>query len=69
MRAKVWQEGKTWYYAVYDGEGKIWFCDNTNDWWTIYTDAVLDLYVAHRIVSAGHKMKRGYDWGRVNLAS
>jgi hypothetical protein len=69
MRAKVWQVGKTWHYAVYDSDGRIWFCDNTNDWWLMYTDALADLYVAHRIVNAGHTMKRGYDWGTIDLTS
>lgn len=65
MRAKVWQEGRTWYYAVYDSDGRIWFCDNTNDWRLMFNDALADLYVAHRINSAGHSMERGYNWGRI----
>lgn len=53
VRGRVWKWRDTWYYEVSVGTCVV-FADNARSWAKMLRDCERDVFVARRVVSAGH---------------
>lgn len=60
IRGTVWKDGRTWYYNVYDSEGKLVLTDNSGSHETILKEALLSVWAVRRIEIAGHYLEHSY---------
>lgn len=59
VRGRVYKLGRTWHYEVRVGDMVV-FADNTRAWEPVLAGCIGDVFVARRVVGAGHTFVKSW---------